>query len=334
MNNMAACSISKKYRVSNSMIMQMIIKYFRFLALSILIFFAFSALALRFSFPESGNNLFGRIQFVSIQEGYTFASIAHQYDVGYFELVEANPEIDPNQSLPGTALIIPTRYLLPHVSRDGIIVNLATMRLYYFPKGENCFYSYPVGIARFNWASPLGKFRIVQKIRNPVWVVPDSIFRYRQENGDPVPRVVPSGPNNPLGYYALRLSNPTYLIHGTNDPGSVGRRSSAGCIHLYPEDIRQLFTMVSVNTPVLIINQPYVVGLDKGKLYIEAHLPLKEQRKKLLTNIHNVVMTLINDFLKNSKENFSIDWQKADEIIKEHVGIPTVVNFSGLDNHS
>ena len=309
-------------------------KCFRFLALSILIFFTFSALALRFSLPESGNNLFGQIQSISIQEGHTFAGIARQYDVGYFELVEANPEVGPNQPLLGTALIIPTRYLLPRVSRDGIVINLATMRLYYFPKGENYFYSYPVGIARFNWASPIGRFRIVQKIQNPVWVVPDSIFRYRQENGDPVPRVVPSGPNNPLGYYALRLSNPTYLIHGTNDPDSVGRRSSAGCIHLYPEDIKQLFEMVSVNTPVLIINQPYIVGLDEGKLYIEAHLPLKEQREKLSTNIRNVITTLINDFLKNSKENFSINWQKAYEIIKEHVGIPAVVNFSGSDNHS
>lgn len=309
-------------------------KYFRFLVLSILIFFTASSLALRFSLPEKGSDLFGKIQFASVQKGYSFAKIARQYDVGYFELVEANPEVDPNQLLPGTALIIPTQYLLPHVSRNGIIINLATMRLYYFPKGENCFYTYPVGIARFNWSSPLGEFHIIQKIQNPVWVVPDSIFRYRQENGDPVPRVVPSGPNNPLGYYALRLSNPTYLIHGTNDPDSVGRRSSAGCIHLYPEDIKQLFIMVSVNTPVLIINQPYVLGLDEGKLYIEAHLPLEEQREKLSMNIHNVVMTLINDFLKNSKENFSIDWQKTNEIVKEHVGIPAVVNFSSLDNQS
>lgn len=315
------------------MVMQMIMKCFRFLVLSILIFFTSSSLAVRFSLPEKGNDLFGQIQFTSIQEGYDFASIAHRYDVGYFELVEANPEIDPNQSPPGTVLIIPTQYLLPHISRDGIIINLATMRLYYFPKGKKYFYSYPVGIARFNWLSPLGRFRVIQKIRNPVWVVPDSIFCYRQENGDPVPRVVPSGPHNPLGYYALRLSNPTYLIHGTNDLGSVGRRSSAGCIHLYPEDIKQLFTMVSVNTPVLIINQPYVVGLDAGKLYIEAHLPLKEQRGELSTNIHNVVMMLINDFLKNSKENFSIDWQKADKIIKEHVGIPAMVGFLSLNNH-
>lgn len=314
-------------------------KYFRFLALfsvlSILVFSTLSSSALRFSLPERGNDLFGQIQFTSVQEGYTFTRIARRFDVGYFELVEANPEINPNQSLLGTALIIPTQYLLPHVSRNGIIINLATMRLYYFPKGENYFYTYPVGIARFNWSGPLGRFHIIQKIRNPVWVVPDSIFRYRQENGDPVPRVVPSGPNNPLGYYALRLSNPTYLIHGTNDPSSVGRRSSAGCIHLYPEDIKQLFTMVSVNTPVLIINQPYVLGLDEGKLYIEAHLPLKEQRDELSMKIHNnAVITLINNFLKNSKENFSIDWRKTSEIVKEHAGIPAVVNFLSSDNHS
>ncbi|ABS76552.1 peptidase M23 [Coxiella burnetii] len=309
-------------------------KYFRLFFLCILTFFLNSTFALRLSLPPSGNDLVGQIQFASVREGETFATIAERYDIGYYQLVEANPEVDPNQLQPGTVLIIPTQYLLPPVPKEGIVINLAAMRLYYFPKGKNYFYTYPVGIGRFNWSTPLGKLHIIQKIKNPVWVVPDSVLRYRQENGDPVPKMMPSGPENPLGYYALRLSQPTYLIHGTNDPSSVGRRSSAGCIHLYPEDIKALFGMVSVDTPVLIINQPYVVGQNDGKLYLEAHLPLKEDRKELFANLSGVVETLINDHLKSAPEEPRINLEKATEIVKEHIGLPALVSFSNVSSNT
>lgn len=281
------------------------------------------ALALKFQLPSKGDDLFGRVQFAQAKQGDNFAKLARRYDVGFYELVEANPEVNPKQPAPGTIVIIPTEYLLPHVARVGIVINLATMRLYYFPRHKSYFYTFPIGIGRRDWMSPLGALHIMQKIKNPVWIVPDSIMKYRQENGDPVPKVVQSGPMNPLGYYAMRLSKPTYLIHGTNDPSSVGRRSSAGCIHLYPEDIKKLFSMISVGERVLIINQPYLAGKINGKLYIEAHLPLIEQRQAL-ANTSAVVVALINSILNNN-DNWHIDWQSATEIVREHTGIPTTV---------
>ena len=302
--------------------------FFRLFCLFFLFLLVFPTFALCFSLPSKGNDLFGHIQFATVQNKDMFASIPKRYDVGYYELLETNPEVNPNHPIPGTVLIIPTQYLLPHVPQNGIVINLATMRLFYFPTGKDYFYTFPVGIGKFNWSTPLGKLHIIQKIRRPIWIVPDSIFRYRQEQGDPVPKVVPSGPDNPLGYYALRLSEPTYLIHGTNDPGSVGRRSSAGCIHLYPNDIKTLFNMVNINTPVLIINQPYVAGWNEGKLYIEAHLPLEEQRKKLLENTSKIVTKLVNDLSKTDKSVYQIDQQKADEIVKEHIGVPTSLNYT------
>lgn len=286
--------------------------------------FATSAFALRFPLLQKGHDLFGSIQVASVQAGDDFSAIAARYDVGYYELAAANPEVNPEHPMPGTVLIIPTQFLLPKMPQHDIVINLASMRLYYFPKDKNYFYTYPIGIGREDWSTPLGVLTIIQKIVDPVWVVPESVYAFREKNGDPVPRVMPPGPDNPLGKLALRLSKPTYLIHDTNDASSVGRRSSAGCIHLYSNDIKELFAMVEVGTQVTIINQPYVVGWDEGKLYIEAHLPLEEQRASL-ANTSEVAVTLINSVLPPQSENAGIDWQKANEIIKEHTGIPTAI---------
>ncbi len=282
------------------------------------------AMALRFQLKPEGDDLYGEIQVASVQAGDDFSAMARRYDVGYYELAAANPEVDVEHLVPGTVLVIPSQFLLPHIVREGIVINLANMRLYYFPPGVNYFYTYPIGIGKADWTTPLGVLTIIQKIVNPVWVVPESVWRFRQEHGDPVPKVVPPGPENPLGKLAMRLSKPTYLIHDTNDVTSVGRRSSAGCIHLYPEDIQQLFSMTQVGTRVLIVNQPYVAGWNNGKLYIEAHLPLEEQRQSL-ANTSEVVVALINSILPSNDESSAIDWQKADEIIQEHTGIPTAV---------
>jgi L,D-transpeptidase ErfK/SrfK len=236
-------------------------------------------------------------------------------------MVAANPQVNPKHLQPGTQLIIPTQFIIPHIPYRGIVINLGTMRLYYFPKGKNYFYTYPVGIGRKDWSTPLGILHIVEKIKNPVWYVPQSIYLYRQKEGDPVPKVVKPGPDNPLGQYALRLSKRTYLIHDTNDPASVGVRSSAGCIHLYPEDIKELFDLATIKEPVIIINQPYLVGWSADALYMEAHLPLEEQRSAL-ENAAEQATTLVNSL---SKEGMNVEWENAKEIIQDHTGIPEVV---------
>lgn len=278
-----------------------------------------TACAQKLPLPPKGDDLVGSLTSTVIHSNDTIASIARKNDIGFFAILEANPQLDPKHLLPGTEIIIPKQFLLPQVPHKGIVINLSSMRLFYFPQGQKYFYSYPIGIGKKDWNTPVGKLKIVEKIENPKWHVPKSIYEYRKENGDPVPHVVPSGPKNPLGYFAMRLSLPTYLIHGTNDPASVGVRSSAGCIHLYPEDIKQLFSLIKVGTPVLILNSPYIAGYHNEKLYIEAHLPLQEDRLRL----SHVLVDTSNLALSVGKTLKQINKLDAFSIIHFHTGIPT-----------
>lgn len=291
----------------------------------LILLFSTSSWALKFALPAANEDVFGHIQFAQVENGDNFPKIAEHYDVGFYELVEANPGIDPDHPPVNTVLVIPTRYILPPVPREGIVINLGEMRLFYFPKGKNYFYTYPVGIGKEDWGTPLGVLAITQKIKNPVWVVPDSIYEFRKAQGDPVPHVMPSGPENPLGYYAMRLSKPTYLIHDTDDQSSVGRRSSAGCIHLYSKDIKPLFEMTALNTPVRIINEPYLLGWHNHQIYLEAHLPLEEQREAL-QNIPEVTRSLVSNL--KSSDTVGIEWNKAFAVTEEHMGLPIIISSS------
>lgn len=254
--------------------------------------------------PQS--SLFGQLKTHRIRAGQTLADIARQYDVGYFEVIAANPYLNPQHIRSGTVIIIPTRFSLPPVARKGIVINLATLRLYYFPAHTKRFYTYPIGIGKQGWQSPEGHFSIIEKKKNPVWIVPSSIYRYRQAHHLEVHKTVQAGPDNPLGKYELRLSRPTFLIHGTNDPASVGVRSSAGCIHLYPEDIKELFHKVPLHTPVTIINQATIMTHDHDHYYLEAHLPLAEQRQSTSRDM----------------PTGQFDPKEYQGILKAHLGIP------------
>lgn len=221
----------------------------------------------------------------------SIAEIAAKTDVPYDDIVAANPGVGP-ASLPlnqvfvpraGMALVIPSQVLLPPVAHRGIVINVAEKRLYYFQPQQHRVFIYPVGVGRSDWQTPEGLLHIDEKIKNPVWIVPDSIMKFRQLHGDPVQKIVQSGPDNPLGYFALRLSNHSYLIHGTDEPAGVGRRSSAGCIRMYADDIKQLFSMVKVKTPVRIINLPFKVVRDPYhmRLIVSLHPPFNEQIKAM-----------------------------------------------------
>jgi L,D-transpeptidase ErfK/SrfK len=277
--------------------------------------------ALKLPLPPKGSQLAGFLQSIQVREGETFNLIAEKYDVGHYELAAANPQVDPGSLTPGTELIIPTQYLLPSVKRQGIVINLAAMRLFYFPKGKSFFYTYPVGIGRENWVSPVGKLTIIQKKAHPAWVVPESIYQFRKAHNDPVPRIVQAGPDNPLGDYAMRLSMPTYLIHGTNEPDSVGIRSSAGCIHLFPEDIKELFNIVPLHTSVELINQPFVLGEDKGVLMLQAYQPLQEQREEFADYAMDM-QHLVDTYSKDGQSvRIDVDWAIAEAMLKDHIGI-------------
>lgn len=298
---------------------------FKKIALIFILFFPFCCFALSFDLPKNGDKLVGAPQTTLVQADESFSDIAERFDVGYYEVFEANPGVDPDNPPANTVLVIPTQYVIPkELQRDMIVINLVEMRLYYLPPKENKVYIFPIGIGKEDWTSPIGELKIVNKIVNPKWVVPDSIYKFRQSIHDPVPHVVPSGPDNPMGSHALRLSgHGDFLIHGTNLPAGVGRRSSAGCIRLYEPDIKQLFAKVSVGTKVLIINNPYKAGWKNGTLYLEAHMPLLEQRIELGDDVKPAV-TAVEEAAKG--HNITIDWQKTIKIAKEHLTVPRPIN--------
>ena len=228
--------------------------------------------------PEQ--TLIGEPQVVFTREQDTFSDLAREYGLGYDELVAANPDIDP--WLPGdkTPVLLPTQYVLPDVEKRGIVLNIASMRLFYFPpidKGQpQRVMTYPVGIGRVGWETPVGATSVIAKAQNPNWYVPASVRKEHAEMGDPLPKIVPPGPDNPLGRFVLKLNMPGYLIHGTNKPYGVGMRVSHGCVRLYPENIETLYSLTNTKDPVTIINEPYLVGWKNGDLYLESHPPLED----------------------------------------------------------
>ncbi|MGI9272552.1 MAG: L,D-transpeptidase family protein [Woeseiaceae bacterium] len=210
----------------------------------------------------------------------TLSDLARTYGLGYDELIAANPEVDP--WLPGdqTPVLLPTQFVLPSVERAGIVLNIASKRLFYFPEmpeGQpQVVKTYPIGIGRVGWETPLGAATVIAKAVDPAWYVPASVRREHAEMGDPLPSVVPAGPDNPLGSRVLKLDMPGYLIHGTNQPYGVGMRVSHGCVRLYPENIEYLYELVNIGEPVQIINEPFLLGDLNGELIFEAHAPLED----------------------------------------------------------
>jgi L,D-transpeptidase ErfK/SrfK len=222
----------------------------------------------------------GAAQVVLAGEEDTFSDLARAYGLGYDELVAANPGINP--WLPGvnTPILLPTEFVLPPNIRAGVVLNIASKRLFYFPKmpeGQaQVVKTYPIGIGRVGWETPLGSTTVVSKAVDPVWYVPQSVREEHAAMGDPLPSVVPAGPDNPLGSRVLKLDIPGYLIHGTNQPYGVGMRVSHGCVRLYPENIEYLYDLVEVGETVQIINEPFLLGELDGELIFEAHPPLDD----------------------------------------------------------
>lgn len=233
-----------------------------------------------FVLEDPSQSVIGEPQIVFTREEDTFSDLAREYGLGYDEIVAANPNIDP--WLPGdnTPVLLPTQYVLPNVPRRGVVLNIASKRLFYFPavaEGESIeVMTYPIGIGRVGWETPLGATSVVSKARNPHWYVPASVRKEHAEMGDPLPAVVLPGPDNPLGLHVLKLGIPGYLIHGTNQPYGVGMRVSHGCVRLYPENIELLYSLVNVGEEVRIINEPYLAGRANGDLYFESHQPLED----------------------------------------------------------
>lgn len=305
------------------------------------LFFSLNISALTFDLPVDGDRVVGENYLYWTEAGEDLFDVAHTRDLGYEEVTAANREVDPLVPGEDTRLSIPSRFILPDLPRKGVIINLAEPRLYFYPKGKNKVITYPLGIGRDGWKTPLGKTKITRKKEGPTWRPPASILKEHEEMGDPLPRVVPPGPDNPLGTHALYLDMPGYLIHGTNkDKGwGVGRRVSHGCIRLYPKDILALYPELPVNTQVQIILQPYKAAWRKGQLYLEVQPPLidleedpefigkrmvESQRDDEinLTAVVRVIMKAIG------KENPRLDWGKIQQMVQDQTGIAEVITMA------
>ncbi|MCW5588471.1 MAG: L,D-transpeptidase family protein [Legionellales bacterium] len=286
------------------------------------IFFYSFAFATDYPLPKAGNDIIGQVYTVKAQANDNFDNISRRYDIGYFELVEANPHIKPFHIPENTEITIPAQFILPAV-REGIVINLAELRMYYFPKDKPIVETFPIGIGSIGQNTPPGNYYVAEKIKNPVWHPPKSVRENYLQRNIVLPKDIPSNDSNPLGYYALRLSIWTYLIHGTNEPESVGKRSSAGCIHLFPEDIEYLFNQAEVRTPVHIINDFYKLGWRHHQLYLEVEQPLHEEQVQARANLTPLVAK-INQFTDSKK--VSIDWPEVTNLAQQQNGMPTVIS--------
>ncbi len=272
--------------------------------------------------PPPSRDLVGKLSFREARGEDTLIDLAPELRVGYVELLAANPGVDPWLPGDGTRLAVPGARLLPSGKREGIVVNLGDLHLYYFAKDAPPR-AYPIGIAKDGYATPLGVTAVKAKKEKPSWVPGESARRDKPE----LPAAIPPGPDNPLGEYALYLGWPTYLIHGTNDPRGVGRHSSRGCIRLYPDDIAELYAKVEPGTPVRVINEPVKLGWVAGELYLEVNpdadqsLELDETGKLADPRAPNGLRELVKRAA--GKQLKRIDWGLVERAGLRRVGVPT-----------
>ncbi|NPV04314.1 MAG: L,D-transpeptidase family protein [Syntrophaceae bacterium] len=270
--------------------------------------------------PSKGEHLIGRLAVVRTREGDTLPDIARHFGLGHDAVKAANPGVDVWLPKADSRVVLPLLFILPDAPRQGIVVNLAAMRLYHYTGKNREIVTYPVGIGDEGRSTPVGEMFIERKAVRPTWYVPASIRRDHAKRGDPLPAEVPPGPDNPLGEYALYLSRASYVIHGTNKPYSIGLRATNGCLRLYPEHVEKLYKAVPVKTPVHIVNQPYLIGRSGGMLYLQAHDPHEELdaadlRKRLLARLRDI----------EKKEGLRVDWKRVEETVTQARGIPVPI---------
>jgi L,D-transpeptidase ErfK/SrfK len=275
----------------------------------------------------------GHVQRVVVGKDDTLPDVARRFNVGYEEIVRANPGVDPWLPGEGREIVVPTQFVLPDAPRTGVVVNVAAMRLFYFPKPKKGepqeVVTHPIGIGKVGWRTPEGVTKITTRVKDPTWTPPASVRAEHLKNGEKLPARVPPGPDNPLGAHMFRLGWPSYLIHGTNKPYGVGMRSSHGCVRLYPEDIQGLYETVPVGTQVRVVNQPYLLGWQGDRLIVQAYGPLEDDKrdwehgpKSLLKKSAKSKSPL---WQKIRARDADIDWEEARAQSAKPLGVPVPV---------
>ena len=289
---------------------------------------------------EPGSDIVGYVQKTIGGKDDTLPDIARRFDVGYEEMITANPGIDPWLPGAGREVVVPTQFVLPTAPHEGLVVNVAAMRIFYFPphkKGEpQIVFTHPIGIGKVGWKTPEGTTKIVSRQKDPVWVVPKSVREEHAEDGEKLPAQVPPGPDNPLGQYMFRLGWQSYLIHGTNKPYGVGMRSSHGCMRLYPEDIAVFFDLIPIGTKVTVVNQPYLFGWRDGTLYLQSYAVMEDDSRDWSKNRKRLLAKMLNPKLqkKITEHDNEIDWQRVGDLahIPRAVPVPITGGQGGVED--
>jgi L,D-transpeptidase ErfK/SrfK len=264
-----------------------------------------------------------------VEKDETLLDVARRFLLGQTEIVNLNSDLDRWQIKKGTIVRLPNRRILPDSPHNGITLNISEYRMYYYPpapKGQPAqVMSYAHGVGRQDWKTPLGETKVAKKVKDPVWHPPESIRIEHAANGDPLPAIVPPGPHNPLGAYALYLALPgEYRIHGTDIDKiyGIGMQITHGCVRMYPEDIEALYNSVKVGTPVYIVKQPIKVGWLDNVLYIEAH-PDLEGEEMTQDQRYQVALALIDK--ANNNELVEFDQKALNHALQKRDGDPVAI---------
>ncbi|MGB5606439.1 MAG: L,D-transpeptidase family protein [Gammaproteobacteria bacterium] len=289
------------------------------------------SLAERLLLPPADIDVVGRPMYAPAHPHETLLDVARRFDLGQNEILHANPGVDRWIPQEGSVVSIPGQYILPDAERSGLVLNLPEMRLYYFPKPARgaapVVITHPISVGRMDWETPLGRTTIIAKQRDPAWHPPKSLKDEAAVDGVILPDVVPAGPDNPLGRFALRLGVPGYLIHSTNKPYGVGMRVTHGCIRMYPEDIETLFDAIPVGTPVQIVNQPVKLGWFADMLYMEIHPALEEHTD----NPGNDLQTAFNMIAEFTRDRpVTINARAVRIAVQEQNGIPLPISLPDI----
>lgn len=294
-----------------------------------------------FEFDPATDDVVGELQVTYSRAEDTLSDIARRFNLGYEEIVRANPGVDPWLPGEGTQIVLPTQFVLPDAPREGLVINLAQLRAFYFPKpkkGEpQVVITHPIGVGKVGWETPVGTTKVTTKVKNPTWYPPASVRKEHREAGDPLPAKVPPGPDNPLGAFKMNLGWPAYLIHGTNKPYGVGMRSSHGCIRMYPEDIAGLFGKISIGTKVTVVNQPFVFGWHEDSMYVQAFPVFEDDDREHPKAADALLNAAISDEMwqKVKEHGATIDLELVNAMVQEPRGIAMPVSRQALtlDQH-
>lgn len=240
-----------------------------------------SVQAVSYPLPPAGSRLVGSSQVITVPDHNTLPleAFAAKYGQGLSNMLEANPGVDPFLPKSGTRLVIPQQLILPDTVREGIVVNVAEMRLYYYPSGSNTVEVLPIGIGQAGRETPRNWVTAVERKQvGPTWSPTPNTRRAYAAEGKTLPAFVPAGPDNPMGLYAIYIGR-LYAIHGTNSNFGIGLRVSQGCIRLRNNDIKYLFDNVPVGTRVQLIDRPVKMTTEPdGSRWVEVHEPLSRNR--------------------------------------------------------